>query len=108
MRSMVFIEISSFTQALKQLLSDDEYRVFQQFMLANPLTGDVIQGTGGLRKVRWSLAGQGKRGGVRVIYYHSVARSQILLVMIYPKSRKDDLNKQDKADLKKIVEKWNG
>lgn len=105
---MVFIEISSFTQALRQLLTDDEYRRFQQFLLANPLAGDVIQGTGGLRKVRWTLGAQGKRGGVRVIYYFAAARQQILLLMVYPKSRKDDLSKDDKADLRKIVEKWNG
>lgn len=68
----------------------------------------MIQGTGGLRKVRWNLPGQGKRGGVRVLYYFATARHQILLLMVYPKSRKSDLTKEDKADLRKIVEKWNG
>ncbi len=65
---MLFIETPVFTEDVKELLSDDEYREFQQFMADNPGWGDVIQNTGGLRKVRWAAKGKGKRGGVRVIY----------------------------------------
>ena len=105
---MIFIEIASFTEDLKGLLSDDEYRAFQQFLAAKPDIGDVIRGTGGVRKVRWAQAGRGKRGGVRVIYYWAASAHQIRLLMIYPKSLKADLNKAEKAALKKIVEKGNG
>ena len=65
---MLFIETPVFTEDVKELLSDDEYREFQEFMADNPGWGDVIQNTGGLRKVRWAAKGKGKRGGVRVIY----------------------------------------
>ncbi|WP_234393746.1 hypothetical protein [Fangia hongkongensis] len=66
---MIFIETDIFTEDVKALLSDDEYAEFQSYLAENPLIGDVIQQTGGLRKVRWSAKGKGKRGGVRVIYY---------------------------------------
>src|SRR5690242_20164305 len=97
---MVFIEIASFTTSVKRLLSDDEYRAFQQYLMANPTAGDVIQGTGGLRKVRWAQAGRGKSGGVRVIYHWVPAAHHIRLLMIYPKSMKADLNKAEKSALK--------
>jgi hypothetical protein len=68
----------------------------------------VAAATGGLRKLRWKRAGTGKSGGVRVIYYWLCADHQIRLLMIYPKSRKDDLSAAEKVALRKIVEKWNG
>jgi len=105
---VLFIEIASFTADLKKLLSDDEYRAFQQHLADNPVAGDVIQGTGGLRKIRWAQSGRGKSGGVRVIYHWVPSSQHIRLLMIYPKSMKADLSKTDKAVLKKIVEKWNG
>jgi hypothetical protein len=60
---MIFIETPIFTEDLLQLLSDDEYMEFQKYLAGNPLAGDVIQQTGGLRKIRWSVGGKGKRGG---------------------------------------------
>jgi len=67
---MIFIETPIFTADLNELLTDDEYAEFQQYLADNPRSGDVIQDTGGLRKIRWTSNGKGKRGGVRVIYYH--------------------------------------
>ena len=64
---MLFIETPVFTEDVKELLNDDEYREFQQFMADNTARGDVIQNTGGLRKVRWAAKGKDKRGWVRVI-----------------------------------------
>ena len=66
---MVFIESPIFTRLMQELLTDDSYARLQQFLEANPDAGDVIQGTGGLRKIRWSTEGRGKRGGMRVIYF---------------------------------------
>ena len=54
---------------MQEYLSDDEYAVLQQSLVANPETGDVIPGSGGVRKIRWGIAGRGKRGGLRVIYF---------------------------------------
>lgn len=64
-----FIEVPFFTRALPNYLADDEYRELQQFLNANPESGAVVPGSGGVRKLRWSLKGQGKRGGLRVLYY---------------------------------------
>jgi len=66
---MVFIETPIFTKLVIELLSDDSYAELQQMLLLRPDAGDVIPGSGGLRKVRWRIAGQGKRGGLRIIYY---------------------------------------
>lgn len=69
---VIFIETEIFTEDVKALLSDAEYAAFQHYLAGNPLAGDVIQQTGGLRKVRWSITGKGKRGGTRIIYYLSL------------------------------------
>ena len=66
---MEFVETPLFTRLVKKLLNDDEYRELQEVLIYRPDLGDVIQGTGGLRKIRWMRKGRGKRGGVRVIYY---------------------------------------
>jgi len=88
---MVFIETPVFTAQVKELLSDEAYAAFQQYLAANPEAGDVIKDTGGLRKVRWAVQGRGKSGGVRVIYFHVSANFQIRLLLIYRKGIKDDL-----------------
>jgi hypothetical protein len=74
--------------------------------VSQPNAGDVIQGTGGLRKVRWAAQGRGKRGGSRVIYYHIVAHSQIRMILIYRKGIKDDLTPKEKVVLRKLNEDW--
>ncbi len=74
---MVFIESPSFTKYLYDYLMDEEYAEFQQFLSTNPEIGSVIQGTGGFRKVRWSAARKGKRGGMRIIYYYFTTEHQI-------------------------------
>ncbi|MDX7992979.1 type II toxin-antitoxin system RelE/ParE family toxin, partial [Xenorhabdus littoralis] len=101
-----FIETLIFTEDCKDLLSDDEYREFQQYLADNPAAGDVIQHTGGLRKTRWSSGGKGKRGGVRVIYYHKVDASHIRLLLIYKKGIKDDLSESEKKVLRTLNEGW--
>jgi mRNA-degrading endonuclease RelE of RelBE toxin-antitoxin system len=70
---MIFIESPIFAEDLSELLDDESYGEFQEYLAENPVAGDVIQGTNGLRKVRWGASGRGKRGGVRVIYYHITA-----------------------------------
>ena len=66
-------------------------RVFAAWIAANPESGDVIPGSGGCRKARWSRAGSGKRGGVRVIHYNQLADGRIYLLLIYAKSAKDNV-----------------
>ncbi|MCC8456947.1 MULTISPECIES: toxin HigB-2 [Photorhabdus] len=103
---MIFIETDIFTEDCKELLSDDEYREFQQYLADNPTAGDIIQRTGGLRKVRWVSCGKGKRGGVRIIYYYKVDVSHIRLLLIYKKGTKDDLSESEKKILRDLNERW--
>ena len=103
---LIFIETDIFTEDLKALLSDDEYAEFQSYLAENPLIGDVIQQTGGLRKIRWSAKGKGKRGGVRVIYYYVLPDSQIRLLLIYQKGKQDDLTPEQKKILRQLNERW--
>ena len=61
--NFLFVETSHFTSHVTEYLTDDEYRRFQWFLIENPDSGAVVSGTGGIRKIRWSMAGRGKRGG---------------------------------------------
>jgi mRNA-degrading endonuclease RelE of RelBE toxin-antitoxin system len=96
------VETPIFTADVRELLSDEEYSALQKHLVDQPNAGPVIAGTGGLRKIRWIVAGRGKRGGSRVIYYHVVAAAQIRLILIYRKGIKDDLTPREKAVLRKI------
>ncbi len=102
---MVIIETSVFTRQVRGLLSDEEYRELQIALVKRPHAGSVVVDSGGLRKVRWAIKGRGKRGGVRVIYYWAVAPGQLLMLLIYSKSERDDLTPEQLKTLKKIVEK---
>ncbi len=101
---MVIVETPIFTKQVLDSLSGDEYRLFQQTLLEHPDAGPRIPGSGGLRKLRWSAEGRGKRGGVRVIYYWFVAKDIILLLFVYPKNVQDDLTPDQLRQLRKIVE----
>lgn len=103
---MLFIETDIFTEDVKTLLDDDEYHKLQVFLATQPDYGDLIQNTGGLRKIRWLSGGRGKRGGVRVIYFHRAHEFEIRLLLIYRKGIKDDLSAREKAILKKMIERW--
>ncbi len=102
---MQFIETSVFTRQVTTLLTDDEYRQLQIVLESRPDTGAIIQRSGGLRKIRWSMGARGKRGGVRAIYYWVVAQDQILMLFMYPKNEQDDLTPQQLKVLREIVEK---
>ncbi len=100
------METPIFTADVRELLSDEEYSALQEHIVDHPNAGPVIAGTGGLRKIRWTVAGKGKRGGTRVIYYHVVAAAQIRMILIYRKGIKDDLTPREKAVLRKINSEW--
>ncbi len=98
-----FVETPLFTRLIQEYLSDDEYALLQQALMADPQIGDVIPGSGGVRKMRWRVAGRGKRGGIRIIYFLRLARGQIWLLTLYAKNVTDTISahvlKQIKAEI---------
>lgn len=101
--TLVFIETSVFTRQITELLEDDEYQELQADLMDNPARGDLIQGGGGIRKVRCAARGKGKSGGIRVIYYWLQEDGQIFMLLAYPKSDQDNLTDQQTATLRKLV-----
>ena len=85
------IETPTFAADADRLWSEDERLEFLTWLGANPEAGDVIPDSGGCRKVRWSRAGTGKRGGVRVVYFTRLALGEIWLLLIYAKSARDNI-----------------
>lgn len=101
---MILKETPVFTRQVLKLLDAESYRLLQLRLVAEPDAGDLIRGTGGLRKIRWEAAGRGKRGGVRVIYYWARKEDVILLLLIYGKAKQDDLTSEQRAVLKKLIQ----
>lgn len=86
-----FVETKLFTRLVNEYLTDDEYRRLQQALIADPALGAVIPGSGGIRKVRWGMAGRGRRGGLRVIYFLRVRQRQIWMLTLYSKNVADNI-----------------
>ena len=86
-----FVETKLFTRLIGDLLGDDEHALLQQALIANPELGDVIPGSGGVRKMRWGAVGRGKRGGLRVIYFLRTRQGQIWMLTVYPKNVADSI-----------------
>ena len=103
--NMVIIETSIFTRRITELLSDDEYRELQATLVERPKAGPVIPGSGGIRKLRWSASGRGKRGGARVIYYWAAEQDHLLMLFIYAKNESADLTRDQIKTLRHIVER---
>jgi mRNA-degrading endonuclease RelE of RelBE toxin-antitoxin system len=102
---LTFVETRLFTSLVAHYLSDDEYRALQHELTANPEAGDVIRGSGGVRKLRWGLAGRGKRGGIRVIYYLRARHGEVWMLTLYAKNEADSISGHI---LKKIKEEIDG
>ncbi|WP_148861321.1 type II toxin-antitoxin system RelE/ParE family toxin [Marinobacter fonticola] len=85
---MLFIETSTFTNLLPDYLSDEEYRGLQTYLMQKPDAGDLIKGSGGVRKVRWAPTGSGKSGGFRAIYYWKKSDHEIWMLTLYSKSER--------------------
>ncbi len=100
---MVIIETSIFTKQINTMLKDDEYRALQNFIVELPTSGNIIKGSGGIRKLRWQSSGHGKRGGARIIYYWATDQEQIFMLYAYPKKDMSDLTKDQLTILKKVV-----
>lgn len=103
---MIFIESRAFTRAGQALLSEGQLLELQQRLLKNPSCGDLMPGTGGLRKLRIGLStrGKGKRGGARVIYYHLAKRNHLHLLLLYAKAQREDLTPGQKKILRQMIQ----
>ncbi|VAW69285.1 mRNA interferase YafQ [hydrothermal vent metagenome] len=101
---MVILETPVFTRQITALISDDSYAELQQAIRLEPESGNIISGSGGLRKIRWKAEGRGKRGGIRVIYYWYVPGEQIYMLLAYAKNQQTDLSPEQKQVLKQLVE----
>jgi hypothetical protein len=101
-----FVESPLFTQLLPEYLTDDEYAALQRHLASDPEAGDVMAGSGGFRKVRWAdrRRGQGRRGGLRVIYYLFEQEGQIWFLTLYGKDEAADLTPNEKRLLKAAID----
>ena len=100
---MRFIETPIFTKELKNQLEDEEYRALQLALLFRPEQGVLIPGSGGLRKLRWSQKGKGKRGGCRIIYYWDEKQETFYMLLVYIKSKQENLTPKQMKVLAKLV-----
>lgn len=86
-----FIETRLFTKLVHEYLSDDDYGQLQRALMVNPESGNVIKGSGGVRKIRWAAQGRGKRTGYRVVYFVRHSRQVIWMLTLYPKNIQDSI-----------------
>jgi mRNA-degrading endonuclease RelE of RelBE toxin-antitoxin system len=100
---MIFIETISFVRTKEGLLGEEELRQLQTSLMLNPASGNVISGSGGLRKLRWRGSGRGKRGGLRIIYYWIQQKDRIYLLIAYAKNRQEDLTVDQLKILKTLI-----
>src|SRR3974377_1400772 len=100
---MTVVETARFLKDAKLLMSDSERGELVVFLGANPDVGEIIPETGGVRKIRWALAGRGKRGGARVIYYYHDERLPVFLPAAYAKNEKANLSRAERNAMKRII-----
>ena len=103
MRPIVVVETRPFQRFAADIWSDAERQEFIDAIARDPRRGAVMQGTGGVRKLRWSREGMGKSGGARVIYYFHDEEAPLFLLTVYPKGRKDNLTGDERNAIKQAV-----
>jgi hypothetical protein len=103
----LFVELPAFSRYRADYLADDAFRAFQSALLKNPEAGDVVEGTGGLRKVRHAdpRRGKGKSGGLRVIYFWWEPGRQFWLFTLYDKDEMDDLSPKERKALRDMLKR---
>ena len=99
-----FIESAVFERLCALYLDDDEYAELQQFMMGVPEAGNVVPGSGGVRKLRWKRKGMGKRGGLRVIYYVRYRPNEFWMLTLYAKAKQENVPAHILKQLKEAFE----
>jgi RelE toxin of RelE / RelB toxin-antitoxin system len=97
------VETPEFLSAIRKLMTDGDRALLVDYLAYNPTSGDLIPGTGGVRKLRWALEGRGKRGGARVVYFHHDAGMPLFALTIYSKNERADLTQQDRNDFRQMT-----
>ena len=96
-------ELPEYIRRANELLSEAERKSVIDYLAAHPRAGDVMEGTGGIRKLRWARGGKGKSGGVRVIYYYHDQRIPLYLLTLFGKNEKSNITKSERNELAKLV-----
>lgn len=99
------VELPEFIRRAQQLLSESETQLLVSYLAEFPQSGAIVEGTGGIRKVRWAREGMGKRGGVRVIYYFHGERMPLYLLTVFGKNERADLSMAERVALAKFVKR---
>ncbi len=102
-RYTTVVQINQFEARIKGRMTAAEVDAVTDMLAADPLCGNLIQGTGGVRKVRFAIKGKGKSGGVRVVYYYYNETLPVFLLTVFAKSEKDNLTKAERNELAKLV-----
>lgn len=97
------VELPEFLKTSEKHLSDTEKHSVINYLAAHPAAGDIMQGTGGIRKLRWSAHGKGKSGGVRIIYYFHNENMPLFLLTLFGKGEKANLSKSERNELAKLT-----
>jgi len=97
------IETPEFQMSVRKLMTDEERTLLIDYLAYNPVAGDIIPGTGGVRKLRWGLEGKGKRGGARVIYFYHDTHIPLFALTVYAKSEQSDLSQSDRNDFRALT-----
>ncbi len=100
----LFIELPAFSRYREDYFDDRAFHELQGHLLSQPMAGELVPGTGGVRKLRWSRAGMGKRGGVRVLYYVQDAKGRIWLLTVYAKSARENIPNELLNELRKVAD----
>lgn len=87
----------------EQNLTDGDLSELQNYIMKNPLAGDVIQGTGGLTKLRWNMPNTGKSGGIRILFIDFVYQETVIFINCYSKKEKDNISDNEKAMYKSLI-----
>lgn len=97
------IETPEFLSAARALMDEEERTLLVTYLAHNPASGDLIPGTGGVRKLRWGLEGRGKRGGARVIYFHHDSGMPLFMLTMYAKNKQAGLSQRDRNDFRRLT-----
>jgi hypothetical protein len=97
------VETPEFLSATHKLMSDEERTLLVDYLAYNPTAGDLIPGTGGVRKLRWGLEGRGKRGGARVIYFYHDVGMPLFALTAFPKNERADLSQQERNGFRQLT-----